>query len=61
MTHSGDSWVANLMRSTASWSVGSAPPMNSRLPRLPSTTTWYCAASFGSMTFLGSLRRVDRA
>ena len=55
MTHSGESWVANLIRSAASWSVGSAPPMNRRLPRLPSTTTWYCDASFVSMTFLGSL------
>ena len=54
MTHSGESWVANLIRSAASWSVGSAPPMKRRLPRLPRTTTWYCAASLASMTFCGS-------
>ena len=54
MTHSGASCVANLMRSTASWSVGSAPPTKMRLPRLPSTTTWYCAASLVSMMSRGS-------
>jgi hypothetical protein len=54
ITHSGDSWVANLMRSTASWSVGSAPPMNSRLPRRPSTTIWYCTASLASTMLRGS-------
>jgi hypothetical protein len=28
--------------------------MNSRLPRLPSTMTWYCAASLPSMMLRGS-------
>src|SRR6185437_980691 len=37
-----------------SWSVGSAPPMKIRLPRLPRTMIWYWAASLASMTFLGS-------
>ena len=54
MTHSGVSWVANLMRSTASWSVGSAAPMKSRLPRLPSTMSWYWLAILGSTRLRGS-------
>ncbi len=54
------SWVANLMRSTASWSVGSAPPMKRRLPRLPSTSTWYCAASLASIDAARQALRVDR-
>ncbi len=29
--------------------------MKTRLPRLPSTTIWYCDASFASMMFFGSL------
>ena len=45
------------MRSTASWSVGSAPPMNKRLPRRPSISSWYCAASLGSTTPLGRRSR----
>ena len=53
MTHSGCNWVANLMRSMTSRSVGSAPPTNSRLPRRDRATTWYCCASFASMTFCG--------
>ena len=60
ITHSGESCVANLIRSAASWSVGSAPPMKMRLPRLPRTTIWYCAASLASMMFFGSFLRVDR-
>ena len=52
-THSGDSWVANLMRSLASWSVGSTQARNSRLPRLFSGSTWYCPISLASMMFLG--------
>ena len=53
MTHSGVSWVANLMRSMASWSVGSAPATKRRLPRLDSTSTWYWADSLLSITPLG--------
>ena len=60
MTHSGDSCVANLIRSAASWSVGSAPPMNRRLPRLPSTTTWYCDGELGLDDVARQLGRVDR-
>ena len=60
ITHSGDSWVANLMRSAASWSVGSAPPMNRRLPRLPSTTIWYCDGELAVDEVARQLARVDR-
>ena len=60
-THSGASWVANLMRSTASWSVGSAPPMNKRLPRRPNMTNWYCAASLASTRPLGRRSRSTAA
>ena len=57
ITHSGESWVANLMRSAASWSVGSEAPMKSRLPRLPSTSSWYWCAVLASTMFLGSFCR----
>ena len=54
ITHSGVSCVANLMRSAASWSVGSAAPMNRRLPRLPSAMSWYWLAILLSSTLRGS-------
>jgi hypothetical protein len=54
ITHSGVNCVANLMRSTASWSVGSAAPMKRRLPRLPSTISWYWVAIFWSTRLRGS-------